>query len=174
MTGLDIAVLALLGIAAFLGAMRGFVQETLSLIAWLLAVLAVKFFHTPLAAALADHVGTMAGAAVAAFLLLFGGTFVLGKLLAGALGKRTRQSVLGPVDRVLGLGFGFVKGLLAATLVFLALTFLLDTLGGGPRNRPAWLRDSRTYPLLNATSRAMVDYLSRRRAEAAAAGGDAR
>lgn len=174
MTGLDIAVLALLGIAAFLGALRGFVQETLSLIAWLLAVLAVKFFHGAATGLLAGPIGTATGAAVAAFLLLFGGTFVLGKLLAGALGKRTRQSVLGPVDRVLGLGFGFLKGLLAATLIFLALSFVLDTLGGGPRNRPLWLRDARTYPLLNATSRAMVDGLARYRSGDTAAGADAR
>lgn len=174
MTGLDIAVLALLGIAAILGAVRGFVQETLSLIAWVLAVLAVKFFHTPLTLVLEGPVGTAAGAAVAGFLLLFGGTFLLGRLLAGALGKRTRQSVLGPVDRVLGLGFGALKGLLAATLAFLAVTVVDDLIGGGPRNRPLWLRDSRTYPLLNATSRAMVDWLHRRRAETAAAATDAR
>jgi membrane protein required for colicin V production len=166
MTALDIVCLVLLGAGAALGAMRGFVQEALSLIAWVLAVIAVKFLHSPATDALAPMVGTTGGAAVLAFALLFGGTFILGKLLARSLGARTRSSVLGPFDRVLGLGFGFLKGLLGATLLFLAVTLVVDTISGGPRNRPDWLRDSRTYPLLNATSRAMVDYLNQRRAGA--------
>lgn len=167
MTALDIVVLVLLGAGAAFGALRGFVHESLSLIAWVLAILAVKFFHTPATEALAPTVGTSGGGAVLAFVLLFGLTFILGKFLAKALGKRTRTSVLGPVDRVLGLGFGFVKGLLGATLLFLAVTFVMDTLYGGPRNRPEWVRDSRTYPLLNASSRAMVDYVNRRRTQSA-------
>ena len=95
--------------------------------------------------------------------VLFGGTFIVGRLLASALGKRTRQSVLGPVDRVLGFGFGFVKGLILAALLFLLATLVIDTVRGGPANRPEWVRQARTYSLLNATSRAMVDYMNKRR-----------
>lgn len=163
MTALDIVALVLLGGGAAFGAMRGFVHEALSLFAWVLAVVAVKFFYTPVANLLAGPIGTGSGAAVAAVVLLFGVTFLIGRLLAGALGKRTRQSVLGPVDRVLGLGFGFVKGLIAASLLFLLGTLVIDTVRGGPANRPDWMRDARSYPLLNATSRAMVDYVNRRR-----------
>ena len=57
--------------------------------------------------------------------------------------------------------------MLGATVLFLAVTFVMDTVWGGPRNRPEWVRDSRTYPLLNATSRAMVDYVNRRRTQTA-------
>lgn len=163
MTALDIVALVLLGGGAVLGALRGFVHEALSLIAWVLAVIAVKFLHTPVMNALAAPIGSTSGAAVAALVILFGGTFIGGRLLARSLGKRTRQSVLGPVDRVLGLGFGFVKGLILAALLFLLTTLVIDTVRGGPANRPAWVREARTYPLLSATSRAMVDYMNRRR-----------
>ena len=168
MTALDIIALVLLGGGAVFGAMRGFVHEALSLIAWVLAVLAVKFFHTPAMNALAAPVGSGSGAAVLAFVLLFGVTFILGRLLAKSLGARTRQSVLGPVDRVLGLGFGFVKGLIGATLLFLLATLVVDTVRGGPASRPDWIRNARTYPLLSATSRAMVDYMNKRRGMIAA------
>jgi membrane protein required for colicin V production len=166
MTALDIVALVLLGGGAIIGAMRGFVHEALSLIAWVLAVLAVKFLHTPATNALAGPVGSGSGAATLAFVLLFGVTFVLGRILAKSLGARTRQSVLGPVDRVLGLGFGFVKGLIGATLLFLLATLVVDTVRGGPGNRPDWVRNARTYALLNATSRATVDYMNRRRSGA--------
>lgn len=164
MTALDIVALVLLGGGAVFGALRGFVHEALSLIAWVLAVLAVKFLHTPLTNALASPVGNSSGAAALAFVLLFGVTFLLGRVLAKSLGARTRQSVLGPVDRVLGLGFGFVKGLIGATLLFLLATLVIDTVRGGPANRPEWMRAARAYPLLNATSRATMDYVNRRRA----------
>lgn len=163
MTALDVIALVLLGGGAVFGALRGFVHEALSLFAWVLAVMAVKFFHTPVMNALAGPVGSPSGAAVTAVVLLFGGTFIVGRLLAASLGKRTRQSVLGPVDRVLGFGFGFVKGLILAALLFLLTTLIVDTVRGGPANRPEWVRNARTYSLLNATSRAMVDYMSQRR-----------
>ena len=163
MTALDIIALVLLGGGAVLGAMRGFVQEALSLIAWVLAVLAVKFLHTPVTNALASPVGSGSGAAALAVVILFGLTFLAGKLLAQSLGKRTRTSVLGPVDRVLGLGFGFLKGLILASLLFLLATLVLDTVRGGPGNRPEWLRGAQTYTLLDASSRAMADWVNRRR-----------
>jgi membrane protein required for colicin V production len=168
MTALDIVALVLLGGGAAFGAMRGFVHEALSLFAWVLAVLAVKFLHAPVTDMLASPVGTSSGAAALAVVILFGLTFLGGRLLAKALGARTRQSVLGPVDRVLGLGFGFVKGLILASVLFLLATLVIDTVRGGPNNRPTWLRDARTYPLLNATSRAMSDYVNRRRTGTAA------
>lgn len=163
MTALDIIALVLLGGGAALGAMKGFVHEALSLFAWVLAVLAVKFLHAPATDALASPIGTGSGAAALAVVILFGLTFLAGRLLANMLGKRTRQSVLGPVDRVLGLGFGFAKGLILASLLFLLATLVIDTVRGGPANRPSWLKEARTYPLLNATSRAMSDYVNRRR-----------
>ncbi len=163
MTALDIIALVLLGGGAVFGWIKGFVHEALSLIAWVLAVVAVKFVHTPLTNALAEPVGTPSGAAALSVVLLFGVTFIIGRLLAKALGNRTRQSVLGPVDRVLGLGFGFVKGLIGATLIFIAVTFVSDRFWSSPNARPDWIRNARTYQLFDATSRAMVDWLDRRR-----------
>ena len=46
MTALDIIVLFLIGAGAIFGFMRGFVQEALALMAWLLIILAVRVLHT--------------------------------------------------------------------------------------------------------------------------------
>lgn len=175
LTALDIVVLLLVGGGAVLGVLRGFVTEVLSLFAWMAAIIALKFFHTPLTAALTGPVGTHAGAAVAAFALLFLIVFIGGKFVARAVGRRTRQSVLGPLDRLLGFGFGGVKGLIGATLLFLAVTLVYDTLYGGAAARPDWIRESRSYALLNASGKAIVDYVATRRklgAEDAPASGD--
>ena len=163
MTGFDIIVLLIVAIAAIGGFMRGFVQEVLSLASWVLAVFAIRFLHTDLTAFLYDFIGTPSGAAVLAFVLLFLPTFLFVKLLARSIGKKSRSSVLGPVDRVLGGGFGLLKGLLAATLFFLLSNLATDLVYGPDAERPEWMRASRTYPLLNASGRAIVDWVEARR-----------
>ncbi len=110
MTALDIIVLFLLGSGAAFGFLRGFVQEALSMIAWVLIILAVYMFHTPATAALAEVVGSDSGAAVLAFLALVIVIFAVGKWIAKSIGAKSRKSLLGPIDRVLGFGFRYAQG----------------------------------------------------------------
>ena len=163
MTALDIIVLFLLGGGAFFGFMRGFVHEALSLIAWIMIIAAVRIFHAPVTAALAESVGTKSGAAVLAFLAIVIVVFALGRWMAKLIGGKSRKSVLGPIDRVLGFGFGAVKGLIGATLFFLLVVMGYETLFGSKVKRPEWMTASRTYPLLNASGDAMSAFVRERR-----------
>lgn len=163
LTALDILVLIAVGGAATLGVIRGFVTEVLSLFAWVAIVFAVKLFHVPLTHALTGIVGTTTGAAVLAFAILAGVTYFGGRMVANAIGARTRESILGPVDRALGFGFGALKGLILASLAFLLVVLLTDTMSGGPTHRPTWLTQARVYPLLNQTSASIADFVDRRR-----------
>ena len=163
MSALDIFVILLLGGGALIGFVRGLVHEMLSLAAWVVAIVALRLFHTPISASLTGAVGGATAAAVLAFVVLFLPSFLFMKLLARSLGKRSRRSVLGPFDRVLGGGFGMLKGLLAATLFFLLANLATDLIYGPEAKRPEWMRNSRTYPLLNASGRAVVDWVETRR-----------
>ncbi len=168
MTALDILVLLAMAGAGALGLKRGLTLEILSLGAWVLAIATVKVFHGPVTGALTGMVGTEAGAAVLAFALIFGLTMLGGRLIARTLGEKTKNSMLGNFDRFLGLGFGAFKGLLGVTLLFLFVALINDTIKGGTEDRPGWMTESRTYPLLNAGSRALVDFVG------GGQGGDAR
>jgi membrane protein required for colicin V production len=161
LTALDILVVLLIGAGLLLGLLRGFVAEILSLFAWILAILALRYFHEPVANALIGPVGS--GAWLLAFLLVFGIVFVLGKLASRRLGGRVRRSVVGPIDRLLGGGFGLIKGLLGATLFFLLANLATDMMYGPEAERPEWMTSSRTYPLLNASGLAIVDWVEQRR-----------
>jgi membrane protein required for colicin V production len=163
LTAIDILVLLAVGGGAMLGFSRGFVKEVVSLAAWIVAIAAVRALHGPASAFLTKPVGTDAGAAVLAFALIFGVFFLIVRMVGNALGKKTRASLLGPVDRVLGFGFGALKGLVIATVVFLFFMLVYDTVYGGKSVRPTWMTDSRTYPLLRASSEAMVDFVAKRR-----------
>ena len=163
MSALDIFVIVLLGGGALIGIVRGLVHEVLSLLAWVVAIIMLRLFHEPISVALTEPVGTATGAAVLAFVILFLPSFLFMKLVARSLGRKSRKSVLGPFDRVLGGGFGMVKGLLAATLFFLLANLATDVIYGPDANRPEWMRKSRTFPLLNASGRAVVDWVETRR-----------
>jgi membrane protein required for colicin V production len=159
MTGLDIFVLILMGGAAVLGFLRGFVQEALSLGAWILVVIGVRTLHTPISDRLIEPVGSESGASVLAFASIAIVTYALGRWIARSIGARSRKSMLGPIDRVLGFGFGMVKGLIGATLLYLMVVLIYDSIYGAETPRPEWLAESRTYPLLNASGNAMVDFV---------------
>lgn len=166
LTALDIIVILLMVGGAIMGGLRGFVAEMLSLFAWVAAIIAVKIAHEPVTALLTSPVGTQMGAAVLAFALIFITVFVAGKMIASRMGDHVRGSVLGPIDRVLGFGFGGVKGLILATLLFLAVGLANSVIYGAAASKPEWVRESRTYPLLNASSRAIVDFVEMRQATA--------
>jgi len=165
-TALDIVVLLLVLGGAVLGGFRGFTTEILSLGTWVAVIFALKFAHDPATALLEGPVGTRAGAAVLAFALVGGVVYIAGKLVANWIGGGARRSLLGPVDRLLGFGFGALKGLIGATLIYLAANLGTDMIYGGQAERPHWMTDSRSYPLLNASGRAIVDFVEMRRKEA--------
>lgn len=168
MTGFDIAVLIVVGLGAITGFMRGFVQEVLALAAWVVSMVAIRQLHTPLSEALMPHIGTESGAAVLAFAILLLVPYAIFKLLANRMGEASRNSVLGPIDRVLGFGFGSVKGMLIAVAAFSLLALGYDTVWGAG-GRPTWITQARSYPFVNAASEALVQMIAERRKEAAAA-----
>ena len=166
MTALDIVVLFLVVGGLVLGWLKGFVGEVLSLAAWIVAIVFLRLLHTPVTNALTRPVGTHAGAAMLAFVLVFGIVFLIGKLVARQVGGGVRRSMIGPVDRVLGAGFGALKGLVIATLLYLAANLVYDTIYGRTAARPDWLANSRTYPLLYASGRAVLNFVAWRRGDA--------
>ena len=165
MTALDVFVFLLLIGGAAIGFVRGFVHEVISLLAWIVAIAVLKLFHTQLWHGLTGTFGSSpAAAAVIAFAILFVPSFLAVKLVARSIGGKTRRSpVLGPFDRVLGGGFGLLKGLLGATLFFLLANLATDRVYGPQAERPDWMKSSRTYPLLNSSGRAIVDWVEARR-----------
>lgn len=165
-TALDIIVVILIVAGLAFGVMRGFVAEVLSLFAWFLAIVALRYLYEPVQRALVWPIGTESGAAILAFALIFGSVFIAGKIASRRVGRRVRDSIVGPLDRLLGGGFGALKGLLGATLLYLGMTLVYDTIWGRAADRPEWVAEARTYPLLQASGATIVDLVETRRGPA--------
>ena len=126
------------------------------------AIVAVRLFHAPVAVSLEKTVGTASGASTLAAALVFGLAMFGGRMAARRIGSQTRNSFVGSFDRVLGFGFGAVKGLVLASVAFLFFTLGYNVIYGAAADRPEWMSQSRTFPLLSASSRALVDFVKER------------
>ncbi len=162
MTGLDILVLVIVGGGAIGGFMRGFVEEILSLASWILALFAIHYLHTGLTEWLVPRIGTPSGASVLAFTLLLLIPYAAMRLIANNVGKASRNSLLGPIDRVLGFGFGAIKGLIIVVMAFSLLVLGYDTIWG-EQGRPTWISNARSYTFVDSSSKALVDLIEERR-----------
>ena len=117
MTGADFVILLVLLGSTLIGLLRGFVREAASLAFWIIAIWAAWKFgplvEPHLGGLLADpSVAPWVGRLVVLMLVLVVG-WVVGMLLT----YFTRSLGLGPLDRVIGLLFGIVRGVVLVGLM---------------------------------------------------------
>lgn len=163
MTLLDIIVLIIVAVAAIGGFLRGLVQEVLSLAAWILAAFSVYYLHGTLTDFLRDYYDAEPATPILAFALLLLIPYAAMRVIATNVGEASRGSILGPIDRVLGFGFGAVKGALIVVFAFSVLVLGFDTVWGY-KGRPDWITQARSYPAADAFSRELVQMIAERRA----------
>lgn len=164
MAGLDILIIIIVGVAAIGGFMRGLVQEVLSLASWIMAALAIHFLHPLLTDALRNVYSVEPATTLLAFGLLLLIPYAAMKVIVGAASGASDGAVLGPIDRVLGFGFGGVKGALIAVFAFSLLVIGFDD-AWGYKGRPTWVTTARTYPALDAFSRQLLPIIAVKRDE---------
>lgn len=119
MTGswLDWVLLGGLVLSVLVGAWRGLVIEVLALLGWLVAYLAARLLGPDVAAYLPiGEAGSMLNA-VAGMVVAFVLAWISWSVLSWAVGRLIRASVLSAPDRVLGAGFGLLRGLVVALLL---------------------------------------------------------
>lgn len=162
MNGFDIIVLIIVAVAAVGGFLRGLVQEVLSLAAWALAAAAIYYLHTPLTEALYEYLDVEPATSILAFALLLLIPYAAMKVIANNVGEASRNSILGPIDRVLGFGFGVIKGALIMVFAFSVIALGFDSMWGY-KGRPVWITTARTYPVIDSASSDLVNIIAERR-----------
>lgn len=162
MAGLDIIVLIIVAVAAVGGFMRGLVQEVFSLASWVMAAFALHFLHPNLTEALGFFYRGGMATAIFAFALLLLVPYAAMKLIAGNISEASDGAILGPIDRVLGFGFGGIKGALIAVFAFSLLAIGFDDTWGY-RGRPEWIVTARTYAAADAFSSKLIPMIAVRR-----------
>jgi membrane protein required for colicin V production len=119
-TSFDYIVLAILGVSAFLGLLRGLAKEILSLVAYLVAFVAAIWWGPRVSMWLAPFIDNNLLRTAAAYAAVFIVALLLVGLLNVTLGTLIDKTGLTPADHGLGALFGFLRGL----LIVLALVAL--------------------------------------------------
>lgn len=160
--GLDLIIAIIVGTAAIGGFRRGLVQEVLGLASWILAALALYSLHPALTEGLRMVYTAEPAVSLIAFALLLLIPHAAMKVITGNVSAASDRAVLGPVDRVLGFGFGAIKGALIAVFAFAVLVTGFDE-KWGYAGRPQWITGARTYPAADAFARQLLPSIAMRR-----------
>lgn len=118
---IDWAIIAVVGISALLSLTRGFMREAISLLSLLVAVVVARLFSGRMELLLVSWIASAPLRIVLAFALLFFGVLLVGGIIGRLLGQLLRVSGLGLLDRLLGMAFGVVRGLIIVVLLVAAL-----------------------------------------------------
>lgn len=147
MATLDLVIVAIVGVSALLSFFRGFFGEFLSLAGWLFAIGMPIFFTHEFAAFLPDTIESPTARVSISAACLFVGSLVASMIITVLLRKVLSVAGLGIVDRLLGSGFGAVRGVLIVALLALAATASAtipqETWWGESRLLPQFLRISK-------------------------------
>lgn len=134
MTWADYLILAIILVSAFIGLLRGFLREIVSLIVWVAGFwAALSFAH-----AVGENFGfihSAAGRVITGFVLVFVLALLVGAVLNFLVQKLVSKTGVGVGDRALGALFGVTRG-----VVLVAVLVLIGSLTLLPRH--AWWRES--------------------------------
>ncbi|OTQ30686.1 colicin V production protein [Gilliamella apicola] len=122
MNWVDITIIGIIAFSASVSIIRGFVREALSLVSWVLAFSIAGHFYTYITQYLTYFENDMVRIAVAITILFFA-TLLVCSVVSYVIGQLIQKTGLSGTDRVLGICFGVLRGI----LVVAALLFLVDT-----------------------------------------------
>ncbi len=129
MTWVDLAVIGVLAVSALLAFMRGFVAEVLGIGAWIgagLAALWAEPLARPQVETWMDQYVKMPALVTP---VAFGGVFLVALIilliLSRWIGELVRNSILGGLDRSLGLVFGLARGAVLVICAYIGTGMLI-------------------------------------------------
>lgn len=139
MAWVDYVFVGIVLISVLWGALRGFIREALSLATWVLAFVVSLGYGPEFAEQLRPTITSDPLRLVAGYAVPFFGVLLVGGLLIWIISWMVRGAGLAPLDRMLGSGFGLLRG--GFIVVALVIVAGFTALGHEP-----WWRQSQIVP----------------------------
>lgn len=135
----DYLFIAIVLVSVLLGALRGFIREALSLLTWILAFVLALGYGPSLAPRLSGWIEFPEVRTIAADVLVFFGVLLVGAIVIRLVSLLIRGAGLAPADRMLGSGFGLLRG------VFIVIAVVMLA-GLGTLQQEPWWKQSVLVP----------------------------
>lgn len=118
---LDIGIMLVIVLSMLSGVFRGFIKELVAIGVWIAAFwFAIHYVHN-LDPYVSPYIQDPSIRLVAEYIIILISFIVLGSIVNLILGLVLTTTGLGGIDRLLGAGFGFLKGVLIISLILLGL-----------------------------------------------------
>lgn len=175
---LDAALVAVVAISGLVAMYRGFTREVLSILSWLTAAVAafyVTIYQRGLAEELAKQFATAPQqthiiiAQIAIGTAIFLVVLIIVHIITSHISDTVLDSRVGAIDRILGLGFGVLRGFILVVIPYMfAVSFLCKdgaTLaiaqGCQPGELPPWVEEARSAGMIKGAGSGLFGFLHR-------------
>jgi membrane protein required for colicin V production len=152
MTWVDGVVLAVLALSALIAYFRGFVREVLGIGAWAGAIFVAFWFQPALKPLALQYLHEGWLAEIVALGVGFLVTLFILKLLIAWMAGAVRHSVLGGVDRALGIVFGLARGAFLIVLAYIVGGLFLPSTDRWPEA----VQNARSLPVVADAAKTLV------------------
>lgn len=143
MNAVDFIIIAVLGLSVLVGLWRGLISEVLALVTWIAAFWVAWTYGPDVSTHFEHSIQTPLLRLLVGYGLCFIAVLILGALVRFAIHALVDSTGLGGTDRLLGMIFGFARGLLLVTLI----VFLVNQTGFA--REPLW-HESTLLPQFNS------------------------
>ncbi|MBB6183762.1 membrane protein required for colicin V production [Oleiagrimonas soli] len=147
----DYVVLGVIALSVLIGLWRGFVSEVMALVIWIAAFWVAWLFGPSVAGYFEHSIDLPSARMLVGYGLCFLAVLLLGALVRFVIARLVESTGLSGTDRLLGMGFGFVRGVLLVTLAVFLLGFT-------PFSRDPWWKQS----VLLGQAQVVADWLAQR------------
>jgi len=156
-TGFDIVVLLVLLISLLMAASRGLMRELTSILALAIATIGALFIYGRFRFAAQDFISPSWLADGALGLGAFALLYMLVVFALSGVVKQLKGKEIGFIDRLLGAGFGVLRGLVVASLATLVIVQLMGSTPDAPpagetvqiqKTPPDFVKNATFYPIL--------------------------
>jgi membrane protein required for colicin V production len=151
-TFLDAVIVLVIVASAGYAAWRGFIWETLTIFAWIAAAFGCLWLGPSVIPITRDMVHQDWLARLLAYAAAFLAIFIPFAFISHRFSESVKHSPIGPLDRVAGVVFGVLRGLVIVGAAYLAFTFYTPICA-----QPDWLTQTRLLPVVQTTAETIVD-----------------
>ena len=117
----DYLVIGIIILSGFIAFFRGLIQESLSLLLWIIAFAASMFLDVYLDPYFLNYIQSPEIRRILITVLVFVGIIFLGGFLIKAIRSLVHWSGMGGLDRLLGVLFGLLRGMVLIVLIYLVI-----------------------------------------------------